>query len=93
MSEPGAGSDVVAMRLAASKKGHRYILNGTKMWITNGPDAETLIVYAKTDPDAGPKGIVSGRSCGTVQTSRSWGSEDSVNSRSSFFARNSRSGR
>jgi isovaleryl-CoA dehydrogenase len=57
MSEPGAGSDVVAMRLAASKKGHRYILNGTKMWITNGPDAETLIVYAKTDPDAGAKGI------------------------------------
>jgi isovaleryl-CoA dehydrogenase len=57
MSEPGAGSDVVAMRLAASKKGHTYILNGTKMWITNGPDAETLIVYAKTDPDAGPKGI------------------------------------
>jgi isovaleryl-CoA dehydrogenase len=45
------------MRLAASKKGHTYILNGTKMWITNGPDAETLIVYAKTDPDAGPKGI------------------------------------
>lgn len=57
MSEPGAGSDVVAMRLAAVKKGDRYILNGTKMWITNGPDAETLIVYAKTDPDAGAKGI------------------------------------
>ena len=57
MSEPGAGSDVVAMRLAASKKGSTYVLNGTKMWITNGPDAETLIVYAKTDPDAGPKGI------------------------------------
>ena len=57
MSEPGAGSDVVAMRLAATKKGENYVLNGTKMWITNGPDAETLIVYAKTDPDAGPKGI------------------------------------
>ncbi|WP_240229849.1 isovaleryl-CoA dehydrogenase [Devosia lacusdianchii] len=57
MSEPGAGSDVVSMRLAAVKKGDRYILNGTKMWITNGPDAETLIVYAKTDPDAGAKGI------------------------------------
>ncbi|WP_332699716.1 isovaleryl-CoA dehydrogenase [Devosia sp.] len=57
MSEPGAGSDVVAMRLAAVKKSGGYVLNGTKMWITNGPDAETLIVYAKTDPDAGPKGI------------------------------------
>jgi isovaleryl-CoA dehydrogenase len=57
MSEPGAGSDVVSMTLRAEKKGDRYILNGTKMWITNGPSAETLIVYAKTDPDAGPKGI------------------------------------
>ncbi len=57
MSEPGAGSDVVSMRLKAEKKGDRYILNGNKMWITNGPDAETLIVYAKTDPTAGPKGI------------------------------------
>jgi isovaleryl-CoA dehydrogenase len=57
MSEPGAGSDVVAMRLAAVKKSGGYVLNGTKMWITNGPDAETLIVYAKTDPNAGPKGI------------------------------------
>ncbi|MGB5949026.1 MAG: isovaleryl-CoA dehydrogenase [Parvibaculum sp.] len=57
MSEPGAGSDVVSMRLKAEKKGDRYILNGNKMWITNGPDAETLIVYAKTDPAAGPKGI------------------------------------
>ena len=57
MSEPGAGSDVVSMKLRADKKGDRYILNGTKMWITNGPDADTLIVYAKTDPDAGPKGI------------------------------------
>jgi isovaleryl-CoA dehydrogenase len=57
MSEPGAGSDVVSMRLKAEKKGDRYILNGNKMWITNGPDADTLIVYAKTDPAVGPKGI------------------------------------
>lgn len=57
MSEPGAGSDVVSMRLKAEKKGDRYILNGNKMWITNGPDADTLIVYGKTDPAAGPKGI------------------------------------
>jgi len=57
MSEPGAGSDVVSMRLRADKKGDRYILNGNKMWITNGPDADTLVIYAKTDPDAGPRGI------------------------------------
>ncbi len=57
MSEPGAGSDVVSMRLRAEKKGDRYVLNGTKMWITNGPDADTLVVYAKTDPEAGPRGI------------------------------------
>jgi isovaleryl-CoA dehydrogenase len=57
MSEPGAGSDVVSMRLRADKKGDRYILNGSKMWITNGPSAETLIIYAKTDMDAGPRGI------------------------------------
>jgi len=57
MSEPGAGSDVVSMRLKAEKKGDRYILNGTKMWITNGPHAEVLVVYAKTDPEAGSKGI------------------------------------
>jgi isovaleryl-CoA dehydrogenase len=57
MSEPGAGSDVVSMRLKAEKRGDRYVLNGSKMWITNGPSADTLIVYAKTDPDAGPKGI------------------------------------
>ncbi len=57
MSETGAGSDVVSMRLRADKKGDRYILNGTKMWITNGPDADVLVVYAKTDPDAGPHGI------------------------------------
>jgi isovaleryl-CoA dehydrogenase len=57
MSETGAGSDVVGMRLKAEKKGDRYILNGTKMWITNGPDADVLVVYAKTDPDAGPRGI------------------------------------
>ncbi|ADZ70232.1 isovaleryl-CoA dehydrogenase [Polymorphum gilvum] len=57
MSEPGAGSDVVSMKLRAEKKGDRYVLNGSKMWITNGPCADTLIVYAKTDPQAGPKGI------------------------------------
>jgi len=57
MSEPGAGSDVVSMRLRADKKGDRYVLNGTKMWITNGPDADTLVIYAKTDPDGGPRGI------------------------------------
>ncbi len=57
MSEPGSGSDVVSMRLKAELKGDRYILNGTKMWITNGPDANVLIVYAKTDPDAGSHGI------------------------------------
>ena len=57
MSEPGSGSDVVSMRLKAEKKGDRYVLNGNKMWITNGPDASTLVVYAKTDPAAGPKGI------------------------------------
>src|ERR671916_1128979 len=57
MSEPGAGSDVVSMRTRADRKGDRYVLNGTKMWITNGPVAETLVVYAKTDPDAGARGI------------------------------------
>ena len=57
MSEPGAGSDVVSMKLRAEKKGDRYVLNGSKLWITNGPSADTLIVYAKTDPSAGPKGI------------------------------------
>ena len=57
MSEPGAGSDVVAMKTRAEKKGDRYVLNGSKMWITNGPEAETLVVYAKTDPSAGPRGI------------------------------------
>ena len=57
MSEPGAGSDVVSMRLRAERKGDRFVLNGTKMWITNGPDADTLVVYAKTDPEAGPRGI------------------------------------
>ncbi len=57
MSEPGAGSDVVGMRLRADKRGERYILNGSKMWITNGPEANTLVVYAKTEPAAGPKGI------------------------------------
>jgi isovaleryl-CoA dehydrogenase len=57
MSEPGAGSDVVSMRLRAEKRGGRYLLNGAKMWITNGPDADALVVYAKTDPAAGPRGI------------------------------------
>ncbi len=57
MSEPGAGSDVVGMRLRAEKRGDRYVLNGTKMWITNGPDADTLVVYAKTDPQAQQRGI------------------------------------
>ena len=57
MSEPGAGSDVVSMRTRAEKRGDHYALNGSKMWITNGPDADTLVVYAKTDPDAGARGI------------------------------------
>ncbi len=58
MSEPGAGSDVIGMKLRAEAKGNdAYVLNGNKMWITNGPHAETLVVYAKTDPDAGPKGV------------------------------------
>lgn len=57
MSEPGAGSDVVSMKLRAEKRNDGFVLNGNKMWITNGPDASTLIVYAKSDPNAGPKGI------------------------------------
>ncbi|MEY9200450.1 isovaleryl-CoA dehydrogenase [Sinorhizobium sp. CCBAU 05631] len=57
MSEPGSGSDVVSMKLKADKRGDRYVLNGSKMWITNGPDADVLVVYAKTDPAAGPRGI------------------------------------
>jgi len=57
MSESGAGSDVVSMKLRADRQGDRYVLNGTKMWITNAPDADTLVVYAKTDPAAGSKGI------------------------------------
>ncbi|WP_085422003.1 isovaleryl-CoA dehydrogenase [Xaviernesmea oryzae] len=57
MSEPGAGSDVVSMKLRAERRGDRYVLNGSKMWITNGPDADVLVVYAKTDLEAGPKGI------------------------------------
>ncbi|APO71763.1 isovaleryl-CoA dehydrogenase (plasmid) [Rhizobium gallicum] len=57
MSEPDAGSDVVSMKLKAEKRGDRYLLNGNKMWITNGPDADLLVVYAKTDPEAGPRGI------------------------------------
>ncbi len=57
MSEPGAGSDVVGMRMRAERRGDRYVLNGSKMWITNGPNADVLVVYAKTDPAAGPRGI------------------------------------
>ena len=57
MSEPDAGSDVVSMKLRADRKGDRFVLNGTKTWITNGPDADTLVVYAKTDPSAGARGI------------------------------------
>jgi isovaleryl-CoA dehydrogenase len=57
MSEPGAGSDVVSMKTRAEKKGDHFVLNGSKMWITNGPEAETLVVYAKTDPEAGARGI------------------------------------
>ena len=57
MSEPGAGSDVISMKLRAEKREGRYVLNGTKMWITNGPDADVIVVYAKTDPAAGARGI------------------------------------
>ena len=57
MSEPGAGSDVISMKLKAEDKGGVYLLNGTKMWITNGPDADTLVVYAKTEPELGARGI------------------------------------
>src|SRR5271154_6423229 len=57
MSEPNAGSDVVSMKLRAEKKGDRYVLNGTKMWITNGPDCDTLVVYGKTDLEAGARGM------------------------------------
>ena len=57
MSEPNSGSDVVSMKLRADKRGDLYVLNGNKMWITNGPDADVLVVYAKTDVAAGPKGI------------------------------------
>ena len=57
MSEAGAGSDVVSMKLRAEKRNDHYRLNGNKYWITNGPDADTLVVYAKTDPEAGSKGI------------------------------------
>jgi isovaleryl-CoA dehydrogenase len=57
MSEPGAGSDVVSMKLKAEKRGDRYVLNGSKFWITNGPQADTIVVYAKTDPEAGARGI------------------------------------
>jgi isovaleryl-CoA dehydrogenase len=57
MSEPGAGSDIVSMKLRADKKGERYILNGSKFWITNGPCADVMVVYAKTDPAVGPRGI------------------------------------
>lgn len=57
MSEPGSGSDVTSMKLRADKKGDKYVLNGSKMWITNGPTADVLVVYAKTDTNAGHRGI------------------------------------
>ena len=57
MSEPGAGSDVISMKLKAEDKGGYYLLNGTKMWITNGPDADTMVVYAKTEPELGARGV------------------------------------
>src|SRR5690348_16673939 len=57
MSESGSGSDVVSMKLRADKKGDRFVLNGTKMWITNGPIADTLIIYARSNPEGGPRGI------------------------------------
>ena len=57
MSETGSGSDVVSLKLRAEKSGSHYILNGTKMWITNGPDADVLVIYARTEPDSGPRGI------------------------------------
>ena len=57
MSEPGAGSDVISMKLRAETRGDRFVLNGTKMWITNGPDADTMVVYAKTDPQMGARGV------------------------------------
>src|SRR5712671_1542748 len=57
MSEPGAGSDVISMKLKAQEKGGVYVLNGSKMWITNGPDADTLVVYAKTEPELGARGV------------------------------------
>src|SRR5258705_11882903 len=57
MAEPGAGSDVVSMKTRAGKKGDRFVLNGNKMRITNGPEADTLVVYAKTNPQAGPRGM------------------------------------
>ncbi|MBL8331509.1 MAG: acyl-CoA dehydrogenase family protein, partial [Rubrivivax sp.] len=57
MSEPGAGSDVISMKLKAEDKGGHYLLNGSKMWITNGPDADTLVVYAKTEPELGARGV------------------------------------
>ena len=57
MSEPGSGSDVTSMKLKAEKHGDKYVLNGTKMWITNAPSADTFVIYAKTDPDAGARGI------------------------------------
>ena len=73
MSEANAGSDVISMKLKAERKGDRYVLNGSKMWITNGGDADTLVVYARTDPDSGPRGMTAfivekgfaGFSCGT----------------------------
>ncbi|MFP3481308.1 acyl-CoA dehydrogenase family protein, partial [Burkholderia sp. SIMBA_057] len=57
MSEPNAGSDVVSMKLSAEKKGDKYILNGNKMWITNGPEANVFVIYAKTEPEKNSRGI------------------------------------
>ena len=62
MSEPGAGSDVISMKLKAEDKGGYYLLNGSKFWITNGPDADTLVVYAKTEPELGARGVTAFRS-------------------------------
>ena len=80
MSEAGAGSDVVSMKLRAEKRNDRYVLNGTKYWITNGPDADMLVVYAKTDPAAGAQGITAflieqddGRASRPARISTSWG--------------------
>jgi isovaleryl-CoA dehydrogenase len=89
MSEPNAGSDVVSTKLKAARKGERYVLNGSKMWITNGGDANTMVVYAKTDPEAGPKGITAfivekgSRACPSAPSWTSWGCVGPTPTRSS----------